>query len=107
MLAVEELRVRARAWLAENAPRFEGSDPADLGASRAFRMELWDAALLGLTLDPAYGGQGLTPSTRRLSRRKRPGTSYLLSARPSPPESAPLPFWTSGPKSRRNGTWPG
>ncbi len=60
MIGVEEFRSRARAWLAENAPRFEGYDPADAATGRAFRMELWDAGLLGLTLDPSYGGQGLT-----------------------------------------------
>jgi alkylation response protein AidB-like acyl-CoA dehydrogenase len=62
---VEEFRVKARAWLAENAPRFEGYDPADTATGRAFRMALWDAGLLGLTLDPAYGGQGLTPEHQK------------------------------------------
>jgi alkylation response protein AidB-like acyl-CoA dehydrogenase len=65
VIAVEEFRSRARAWLAENAPRFEGYDPTDMAAGRAFRMELWDAGLLGLTLDPAYGGQGLTPEHQK------------------------------------------
>jgi alkylation response protein AidB-like acyl-CoA dehydrogenase len=31
-----------------------------MAASRKFRSALWDAGLLGLTLDPAYGGRGLT-----------------------------------------------
>jgi alkylation response protein AidB-like acyl-CoA dehydrogenase len=60
MIGVEEFRVQARTWLAENAARFEGSDPTDIAASRAFRRELWEAGLLGLTLDPTYGGQGLS-----------------------------------------------
>ena len=65
MIGVDEFRGQARAWLAENAPRFEGCDPADMAAGRAFRMELWDAGLLGLTLDPAYGGKGLTPEHQK------------------------------------------
>ncbi len=65
MIGVDEFRSQARVWLAENAPRFEGYDPADLAAGRAFRMELWDAGLLGLTLDPAYGGKGLTPEHQK------------------------------------------
>jgi alkylation response protein AidB-like acyl-CoA dehydrogenase len=32
------------------------SDPS---VGRDFRRELWDAGLLGITLDPAYDGQGL------------------------------------------------
>jgi alkylation response protein AidB-like acyl-CoA dehydrogenase len=65
MIGVEEFRAQARTWLAENGPRFEGYDPADPASGRAFRMELWDAGLLGLTLDPAYGGQGLTAEHQR------------------------------------------
>jgi alkylation response protein AidB-like acyl-CoA dehydrogenase len=65
MIGVEEFRAKARAWLAENAPRFEGYDPADTATGRVFRMALWDAGLLGLTLDPAYGGQGLTPEHQK------------------------------------------
>jgi alkylation response protein AidB-like acyl-CoA dehydrogenase len=65
MIGVEEFRSKARAWLAENASRFEGHDPTDLRASRAFRMELWDAGLLGVTLDTAYGGLGLTPEHQK------------------------------------------
>jgi alkylation response protein AidB-like acyl-CoA dehydrogenase len=49
-----------RAWLAENAERFAGSTPDVTRTSRLFRSALWNAGLLGLTLDPAYGGQGLT-----------------------------------------------
>jgi alkylation response protein AidB-like acyl-CoA dehydrogenase len=65
MIGVDELRAQAREWLADNAPRFKGYDPADAATGRAFRMELWDAGLLGLTLDPAYGGQGLTAEHQR------------------------------------------
>ena len=60
MIAVEEFRTRARQWLAENVDRFSDFDPADLTAGRDFRAALWDEGLLGITLDPAYGGQGLT-----------------------------------------------
>jgi alkylation response protein AidB-like acyl-CoA dehydrogenase len=57
---IELFRVKAREWLSANARRFEGPEPIDAAIGRAFRAELWDAGLLGITLDPAYGGQGLT-----------------------------------------------
>jgi alkylation response protein AidB-like acyl-CoA dehydrogenase len=60
MIAVEELRARARQWLAANAERFSDFDPEDHTAGRDFRAALWDEGLLGITLDPAYSGQGLT-----------------------------------------------
>ena len=59
---LEAFRARVRSWLGEHAAEFpRGSgDRFDRTASRLFRSALWDAGLLGLTLDPAYGGQGLT-----------------------------------------------
>jgi alkylation response protein AidB-like acyl-CoA dehydrogenase len=60
MIPIAAFRDQARTWLTENASRFAATDPADAAASRAFRRALWDAGLLGITLDPAYGGQGLT-----------------------------------------------
>jgi alkylation response protein AidB-like acyl-CoA dehydrogenase len=65
MIEVAEFRARVKSWLAENASRFPGYDPADAAGSRAFRIALWDAGLLGITLDPAYGGQGLTPEHQK------------------------------------------
>jgi alkylation response protein AidB-like acyl-CoA dehydrogenase len=65
MISVADFRDQVRAWLAENAPRFGGFDPADGEASRAFRGALWDAGLLGITLDTTYGGQGLTPDHQK------------------------------------------
>jgi alkylation response protein AidB-like acyl-CoA dehydrogenase len=59
LIAVDDIRERARKWLADNAAKF-GSDTASPRASRTFRTALWDAGLLGITLDPAYGGLGLT-----------------------------------------------
>jgi alkylation response protein AidB-like acyl-CoA dehydrogenase len=60
MIAVDDFRAHVSKWLVDNAARFAGQDPTDAEASRAFRTELWDAGLLGITLDQAYGGQGLT-----------------------------------------------
>ncbi len=65
MIEVAEFRQRVSTWLAENASRFAAYDPADASGSRAFRIALWDAGLLGITLDPAYGGQGLTPEHQK------------------------------------------
>jgi alkylation response protein AidB-like acyl-CoA dehydrogenase len=65
MISVTDFRERSRTWLSKNALRFGGFDPTDLEAGRAFRGALWDAGLLGITLDPAYGGQGLTPDHQK------------------------------------------
>ncbi len=65
MISVADFRARVATWLVENGPRFADCDPTDVGAGRAFRVELWDAGLLGITLDPAYGGQGLTPEHQK------------------------------------------
>jgi alkylation response protein AidB-like acyl-CoA dehydrogenase len=59
-LSVDDFRARVASWLFDNAARFAEFDSGDTAASRAFRSALWDAGLLGITLDPAYGGQGLT-----------------------------------------------
>ena len=40
--------------------------PTDLAGSRRFRQDLWDAGLLGVTLDPAYGGQGLAEEHQKV-----------------------------------------
>jgi alkylation response protein AidB-like acyl-CoA dehydrogenase len=57
---VEAFRQKARRWLDDNAAAFAATGPHDLAAGRPFRRALWDAGLLGITLDAAYGGQGLT-----------------------------------------------
>jgi alkylation response protein AidB-like acyl-CoA dehydrogenase len=60
MITVADFRARVNEWLVDNAERFANYDPTDADSARTFRTELWDAGLLGITLDPAYGGQGLT-----------------------------------------------
>src|SRR5215510_14287564 len=56
-------RVKVRGWLDENLPAYAGRE---LESSRQFRSALWDAGLLGITLDPAYGGQGLGHDHQRV-----------------------------------------
>jgi len=62
--SVTDFRNRARAWLAENAPRRgaddESSIRADIAAQKAFQAKLYDAGFVGLTWPKEYGGQGLT-----------------------------------------------
>jgi alkylation response protein AidB-like acyl-CoA dehydrogenase len=63
--SVTDFRNRARAWLAENAPRRGAADDesatrADLAAQKEFQARLYDAGLAGLTWPREYGGQGLT-----------------------------------------------
>jgi alkylation response protein AidB-like acyl-CoA dehydrogenase len=65
-------RLKARSWLDENLPGFTGGDRED---SRAFRTALWDAGLLGITLDTAYGGQGLGPAFQRVFAEESSGRS--------------------------------
>jgi alkylation response protein AidB-like acyl-CoA dehydrogenase len=64
-------RLKARTWLDENLARFGG----DRGDSRAFRTALWDAGLLGITLDKAYGGQGLDSTFQRVFSEESRGRS--------------------------------
>ncbi|HEY2332479.1 MAG TPA: acyl-CoA dehydrogenase family protein, partial [Acidimicrobiales bacterium] len=64
-------RLKARTWLDENLPRFAGGDRD----SRGFRTALWDAGLLGITLDKAYGGQGLGPEYQRVFAEESRGRS--------------------------------
>jgi alkylation response protein AidB-like acyl-CoA dehydrogenase len=66
VIAPEEFRSELRAWLDEHAAVYADFDPTDLEASRKFRAVLWDAGFLGLTLDPAYGGRGLTDEHQRV-----------------------------------------
>jgi len=62
--SVIDFRNRARAWLAEHAPRRGADDEsaarADLAAQKAFQAMLYDAGFVGLTWPTEYGGQGLT-----------------------------------------------
>ncbi len=64
--SVTDFRNRARAWLAENAPRRAAADEeaeparADLAAQKEFQAKLYDAGFVGLTWPKEYGGQGLT-----------------------------------------------
>jgi alkylation response protein AidB-like acyl-CoA dehydrogenase len=71
--SVEEFRLRARAWLAENFPRSKGverplraavSDEAELAEishARELQRRLFDGGLAGVCFPKEYGGQGLTP----------------------------------------------
>jgi alkylation response protein AidB-like acyl-CoA dehydrogenase len=65
MISVDGLRAKARQWLDEHASTFACTDPGDFEAGRPLRRALWDAGLLGITLDPAYGGQGLSAEHQR------------------------------------------
>ena len=66
MTDLEEFRAKVRTWLDQNAETYAHVDPTDAAKARAFRSALWDAGLLGITLDPAYGGQGLTAEHQKV-----------------------------------------
>jgi alkylation response protein AidB-like acyl-CoA dehydrogenase len=86
MIDVESFAEKARSWLREHAAEFavpEGSAAfVNPSASRAFRCALWDSGLLGLTLDPAYGGQGLTEEHQKAFARE--AAKYSLPATSDP-----------------------
>ena len=75
--SVEEVRARARAWLADNDPRATGpllgfrrgqSDEQELAAidrARSLQRQLFDAGFAGLCFPKEYGGQGLSPEYQR------------------------------------------
>jgi alkylation response protein AidB-like acyl-CoA dehydrogenase len=73
---LDGFRARARQWLAANAGRFSTWSGDDPRAGRAFRTELWDAGLLGISLDPAYGGQGLSAEHQKVFNEE--ASRYVL-----------------------------
>jgi alkylation response protein AidB-like acyl-CoA dehydrogenase len=76
MMDLDAFRAKARGWLAANVSRFSGYDPVSPATGRVFRSELWDAGLLGITLDTAYGGQGLTSEHQKVFSEE--AARYLL-----------------------------
>ncbi len=75
--SVEDFRIRARTWLAENFPRAQGNDLllragaseeaelAEIAHARDLQRMLFDGGLAGVCFPTAYGGQGLTPDHQR------------------------------------------
>ena len=66
---VEEFRLRARAWLAENMPAgddFERPDaPGRRDLERQLQRKLYDAGFAGICFPAEYGGLGLPPEYQR------------------------------------------
>ena len=70
MEPVDDFRLRARAWLAENMPPYPGPayDRYDEGRrddERRLQRRLWDGGFAGICFPAAYGGLGLTPEHQR------------------------------------------
>lgn len=63
-MELEQFRQKVRDWLEANAASF--AEDARQMRSRPYRVALWDAGLLGITLDTAYGGQGLTDEHQKI-----------------------------------------
>ena len=61
---LDAFRSKAKAWLDEHADEFP-TDPMDPRATK-LRIALWDAGLLGITLDQEYGGLGLTDEHQKI-----------------------------------------
>jgi alkylation response protein AidB-like acyl-CoA dehydrogenase len=74
---VEEFRLRARTWLAENFPRSDGlrrllraaasddEELAEIQRQRDLQRLLFDGGFAGICVPKEYGGQGLTPDHQR------------------------------------------
>src|SRR5262249_46040277 len=74
---VEEFRLRARTWLAENFPKSDGTrrllraaaseeeELADIQRQRDLQRMLYDGGFAGICVPKEYGGQGLTPDHQR------------------------------------------
>jgi len=89
---VEEFRLRARTWLAENFPRSEGrglglrrgiSEEAELAYvqhERDLQRLLFDGGFAGICVPTEYGGQGLTPEHQRAFNDETAGYAipYLI-----------------------------
>ncbi|MCU1455989.1 MAG: acyl-CoA dehydrogenase domain protein [Actinomycetia bacterium] len=75
--SVEDFRLRARTWLAENFPRAEGADAflrrgaseeeelAEIDRARGLQRKLFDGGFAGVCFPREYGGLGLTPDHQR------------------------------------------
>ncbi|HEX6236896.1 MAG TPA: acyl-CoA dehydrogenase family protein [Acidimicrobiales bacterium] len=67
---VEEFRLRARAWLAENMPPLAGAipdrpDDERRAVERALQARLWEGGFAGICFPAEYGGLGLTAEHQR------------------------------------------
>ena len=74
---VEEFRLRARKWLAENFPRSDGmrrllraaasdeEEIAEIQQQRDMQRQLFDAGFAGVCVPKEYAGLGLTPDHQR------------------------------------------
>jgi alkylation response protein AidB-like acyl-CoA dehydrogenase len=74
---VEEFRLRARTWFAENLPRMDGrrrllraaesdeEELADIQRQRDLQRLLYDGGFAGICVPKEYGGQGLTVDHQR------------------------------------------
>ena len=101
MIDVDAFAEKCRAWLRDHASEFVVPDGPgvvpDPSAGRAFRTALWDAGLLGITLDPAYGGQGLTEEHQKAFARE--AAPYRL-----PPIGEPVTTGICAPTLLDHGT---
>jgi alkylation response protein AidB-like acyl-CoA dehydrogenase len=67
-ISVEDFKIKAREWLAANAPRagkvvdkeISGYANDAVAAQKAMQAKLFDGGFAGITWPKAYGGQGLT-----------------------------------------------
>ncbi|MGH3274652.1 MAG: acyl-CoA dehydrogenase family protein [Streptosporangiaceae bacterium] len=84
--STEDFRLRARAWLAANAPRRSDEAGGEIGSGtgldrqRAFQARLYDAGFAGITWPQRYGGQGLTQAEQIAFSEEARGYSLPVGA---------------------------
>jgi alkylation response protein AidB-like acyl-CoA dehydrogenase len=85
-IGVEEFRVRARAWLAENVPkagtaRLRGTGGGHggrvLGGDHELQRQQFEAGFAGITVPAEYGGQGLTAEHEAAYREEAAGYEMI------------------------------
>lgn len=113
MESVEDFRLRARAWIADNLQMAghqrralrnflpDDEELEEVARERAIQRKLFDGGFAGICVPKAYGGQGLTPAHQKALNEEMAGREYpsrLQSPTMSPLLAVILEFGTEAQK---------
>jgi alkylation response protein AidB-like acyl-CoA dehydrogenase len=89
--SVEEFRLRARKWLADNIPRSgdvflgtlrggisEEEELANIAAARELQRKYYEGGFAGICFPKEYGGQGLTPAHNQAFNEEVAGYAFPM-----------------------------